>query len=405
MGNQKLCSKCNASLGNGARFCTVCGTEVQSAPEKDIDTFHCVKCGAKLSSESSFCSQCGEPLSGAGTETAEAGNNVAQKKNEKRLPRFRWKYVCTAIAVLLVVVISVSIIGNIGGSKLANNMIYVKDGELQYAYLSKMKTFELTDRLNNQSYDWASSDYMFLYRFLLMSEDGRYVFYPDKVEYPSATYYWRDLRANHEKVDAVKIDSNIYLYSNPVLTKDGNRLFYIKGEDNRLYIYNRKSGEKTKLDENVSSFYVNETGDYLIYDTYSDGEYTIYFIFGNEAGKVYYFKDVKDMSGDMYLDGKAIVSDIYIPSLYIYEDTDKLLYFTDYDKENMAGTLCMFVDGKQTRIADDVSIYVPTYKNNIAYLTDYSLNKKEGDLMIYNGRKSVPVDSGVSTLLWNKNMI
>jgi len=80
MGNQKLCSKCNASLGNGARFCTVCGTEVQSAPEKDIDTFHCVKCGAKLSSESSSCSQCGEPLSGAGTETAEAGNNVAQKK-------------------------------------------------------------------------------------------------------------------------------------------------------------------------------------------------------------------------------------------------------------------------------------------------------------------------------------
>ncbi|NMA66685.1 MAG: zinc-ribbon domain-containing protein [Clostridiaceae bacterium] len=740
MQKQTFCSKCNARLENDARFCTECGTEVQTLPETVYDTIYCIECGTKTTTEFTFCTQCGKPLPKveAGVSKDEGEGILGKKKIN--LPPFKWTHVGIAAAAVLLVLIFIAIFSS-GGSKLANHMIYVKDKQLQYTYVSKMDTFEMTDKLNSGYYNWDAYDYMSLYQYILMSEDSRFIYYPDRIDdYP--TYYWRDLKANNNKDEAaVKIDSEIE--DVPFLTKDGSKLFYIKGNDSRLYIYDRKTDEKVKLDNDVSSFYVNEKGDYLIYNKYLDGEYSIYemeiknlsgektkldsnakiykayandrkvyylkedtlyvkeykkdkekiasdvkrvvsivgdssvyylkaeevteklsnFIYddmaaddrtiteaivppapeypresdylhkvwysyywgdeihpetnergfwdeevdweaydtaldqywekydewenaqliydqklfrdelrkeldreenavafdryslyywnngtetlvasdlaegdygrcyitassetpvvlyqknnnsdsgklklsglledwgnyyyiediiydmedrvfssqsisedifvaygekesilecdkarkwsidekgtiyflddyyyekgygtlmsanfsdgvvnkpvkidedvsdfrhGNEPGKIYYFKDVKNMSGDMYLNGKVIVSDIYIPSLYIYKDTNTLLYYTDYSEKNLNGTLCMFKGGKQTKISDDVSFYTPIDKKKIAYLTDYNFNRERGDLMLFDGRKAISVDSSVTILLWNKNMI
>ena len=46
------CSYCGAALPDGARFCHLCGKEVQIKP-------HCPKCGAVLPEGSRFCSFCG----------------------------------------------------------------------------------------------------------------------------------------------------------------------------------------------------------------------------------------------------------------------------------------------------------------------------------------------------------
>ena len=48
------CSKCGATLREGAKFCAKCGAEV---PREIL----CAKCGAALAEGDSFCSACGAP--------------------------------------------------------------------------------------------------------------------------------------------------------------------------------------------------------------------------------------------------------------------------------------------------------------------------------------------------------
>lgn len=89
------------------------------------------------------------------------------------------------------------------------------------------------------------------------------------------TYYWRDLTAANKKNDtATKIDSEIIF--RPYLTNDGNKFYYTKGDDQRLYVYDRKTGEKSKLDDSVQLFFINKAGNYLIYVVLEDEKYYLY---------------------------------------------------------------------------------------------------------------------------------
>lgn len=60
------CSKCNAEIAEGARFCTICGAKV----ERPI---YCTNCGVKLEEGATFCSNCGE-------KTGFTHNNVQKEK-------------------------------------------------------------------------------------------------------------------------------------------------------------------------------------------------------------------------------------------------------------------------------------------------------------------------------------
>jgi len=726
-------------LKSDAKFCTQCGTEVQTQTQTENidDIVFCTECGAKTTTEFTSCPECGKPLRKEEQKISQTEGEGTSEKKKIKLPNFKW--LCIGLAAVVILIVFAVIIGN-SGPKQGDHLIYVKDKELQYTKLSKLDPFEMTSKLNAGSKDLDINTLNWLSLYILTSEDGRYIYYPDRMD-STYSYYWRDLKADNKKTDAaVKIDSEIS--SIPFLTKDGNRFFYIKGNDARLYMYDRKADEKVKLDSEIKSFYVNEAGDYLIYDKYQDGEYSIYemhiknmtgeknkldsnarihtanakdkklyylkedtlyfkeykkekvkiaskvaqvisvindtsiyylkteevktklsdfisddmadgdrsitaippaplypnendykrkvwyawswgseynpetgeygywseqidwdaydrayekykeefaewekieasyyrkqlrdelrealndennsvkydkyslyywnkgtetlvasdlaagdysryylaassetpvvvyqkyntsdsgkqkmsellsywgdyyyvedvisdmqwrlltlrdvsdekyvavaekenildcddaiswsidkngtiyfldefnfekdygtlmsvsvskedlakpvnidedvsrYYFGNQTGKVYYFKDVKNNSGDLYLAGKAISTDVYIPSLYNYEDTDILLYYIDYSESNTNGTLCMFKDGKQTKISDDVSFFTPVDEKNVAFLTDYSRERKRGDLMLYNGKKEPTlIDSDVTFLIWNRNML
>lgn len=50
--NVIICSKCNARIPNGSKFCLQCG-------EKVSDIFICVNCGEKLPPHAKFCAKCG----------------------------------------------------------------------------------------------------------------------------------------------------------------------------------------------------------------------------------------------------------------------------------------------------------------------------------------------------------
>lgn len=52
------CKTCGAELGEGNRFCSLCGSPV-------VVGFFCSNCGEKLSADTKFCPKCGTPAQGA----------------------------------------------------------------------------------------------------------------------------------------------------------------------------------------------------------------------------------------------------------------------------------------------------------------------------------------------------
>ena len=51
--NALVCSKCNAEVPTGSRFCLQCGQKVN-------DVIHCVDCGEKIIANAKFCPSCGK---------------------------------------------------------------------------------------------------------------------------------------------------------------------------------------------------------------------------------------------------------------------------------------------------------------------------------------------------------
>ncbi|WP_434511069.1 zinc ribbon domain-containing protein [Desulfitobacterium sp. AusDCA] len=55
--NSTTCSKCNARIPAGSKFCLQCGEQV-------ADALFCTNCGEKLPSDAKFCLKCGTKLNG-----------------------------------------------------------------------------------------------------------------------------------------------------------------------------------------------------------------------------------------------------------------------------------------------------------------------------------------------------
>ncbi|TAH71525.1 MAG: hypothetical protein EWM47_04510, partial [Anaerolineaceae bacterium] len=273
MSNQINCQNCKAVLEEGAIFCPACGTKKEIiTPAKK--TVFCTSCGAQAGAELAFCQECGKPLAENEIATSSNFGNELKKKAGKINEIFKKPLFIAIPAAVIVLIIIIAFVMKMKPSS-SSHLIYAKDKELQFSHLSNQKTFELTDRLTEGSGYFDADDFMGLSNYIYISDDERYIYYPDRYDGNEVTYYWRDLKADNSKSDSnVKIDSEIRSY--PSLSADGSKFFYIKGNDNRLYVFDRKSDEKIKLDDEVSSFYVNDSGDYVIYNKYIDDEYSIY---------------------------------------------------------------------------------------------------------------------------------
>ena len=132
------------------------------------------------------------------------------------------------------------------------------------------------------------------------------------------------------------------------------------------------------------------------------------FRFGNgpESDLLFCFKDEKYGSGDVYVDGKIIATDVYTESLYNYAGSQTIVYLGDYDTDKEKGTLYILRAGKPEKIAEDVSGFVTDGENSIVYIVDYNAKKQKGDAYLYNGSsKPVLIDTGVSALIWKSEWI
>lgn len=286
-----ICPKCNKELEDGVKFCDTCGAQI-------FETIFCPNCGEKTSTEFAFCEQCGASIKEDVTIKAISEKENSNKKlieEIKSLPK-KWLLGISGgivIVVLIIIFIGQALIG--GGNK--NYCLYVKDEEIVYDDFSDEGVFELTSRLYDSQSDvelGINDEYMISY-YVKVSKDGKYVFYPDRLEneMQGCTLYCRNV--NKPKEDPIKVDSEVTYYE---INDAGTKVIYLK--EDGLYLNDLEDKEKIANDvKNV--LYVSENLGTVYYES-EEGLYKN--VIGEDdvtkiASDVNYVEKIYD-SGEIY---------------------------------------------------------------------------------------------------------
>ena len=183
-----------------------------------------------------------------------------------------------------------------------------------------------------------------------------------------------------DKATVIKAEAPSYA----TMLDDGSAVYFLdnvneegEGDLYKVAISKNKAADPKKIDSDVS-----------------DCRY-----FTTENNKLVYFKDVneEETSGEMYIDGDKIASDVY-PYRCSYID-DTIYYYTDWDAEDGCGTLNQY-NGKEKKISDDVYDFGFDGNGNLLYLYDCSSKSGKGTLFRYNGKKAKQVDEDVTDILY-----
>ncbi len=68
-----FCRNCGAELKENDRFCSSCGSTIETAKELEVGKRLCSMCGAELAEGVTFCSSCGARIGEISVENASAG--------------------------------------------------------------------------------------------------------------------------------------------------------------------------------------------------------------------------------------------------------------------------------------------------------------------------------------------
>ncbi|PKM63032.1 MAG: hypothetical protein CVU97_02425 [Firmicutes bacterium HGW-Firmicutes-21] len=322
-----LCSKCSAELQEGMNFCNKCGSAVART-----DT--CQNCGRGTDRAFAFCQYCGAQKAADAPAAETVTINYNEVRPKRKVPKIA--IISTAIVLVTALVATVIFTGLFSGSSsVPMSLLYVKDNQISYTSLKTIKPVEVTERLYSSG-QISTVTARSLGNYIFISEDGKRIFYPDRTVENSGgiALYYKNLRANDP--EGIKIDSEIKYY---LINKKADRVFYIKGSENNLYINNLT--DKEKIDSDVYSFYINENGSKIVYS--------------NKEGSIY----IKDGSKDK----EKIDSDSNI--VYASEDLNKLYYLKDK-------SLYIKKAGKEKeKIASDVMGVVKIYESGEIYYIKY----------------------------------
>ena len=392
------CSKCNALIPDDAAFCPECGAPVESpAVEEPVSRSFCPNCGAELQGDAAFCGNCGERLTSPAAPKTKAGSAPKKARTGKKFPI---KKVLLLVVVLVMATAVVLLAPSLfrGGSD--SYVVYMKNAQLQFGELPKLEEVqEITTKLNNSK---GMDDPEDLQEFIRITEDGKKLFYPERVEcdehgwVETVTLYYRYI--NNPKKDAVKIDSGVSYYE---ITKNGTMVYYLK--NGNLYQHDMK--EKSKIDSNVIGFLMSENGNTLLYAISieeDDGSETfnVYLAHnGEEPEKIlsgvseleYSSPDlsmlVYEKNESLYVkygdeDPVKIASDV-VSVIKVHETGE--IYYTKQDQEEF--THWDFIE-------DDVpdTYYSEYYSEQLA---NYTVSNPMKTLYYYNGTESTMVAENV----------
>lgn len=365
------CPKCNKELNDDSKFCDGCGVQI-------FETIFCPNCGKQTSTEFAFCQSCGASIAETPWEELPPAGSPPKKKLPKKAVMFGG--IGVAVVAVLILVISLFSGGDGGkhlfpggsGGKAENNYaLYVKDGEIFFTDLKKdSKAWQLTSRLvDTDDVDdevLANVGYT-LGLYTYMSEDGKYIFFPDKiVDDDHGNLYYRE--AAKPDVEAVKIDSDVRSYT---VNASATLVTYLKGEEGNLYQYKIGEDSKDKIASEVEDFVVSDDGKKI---GYFNSENSIYLKYTDKDKEkiasdvssveyltedfttVYYVKDgslYKQVEG---ADKVKIASDVY-SVIKIYDSGE--IYYLKSESEEISLMDYVIDDMKDA----DASITIPSYPN------------------------------------------
>ncbi len=372
-----FCPNCRRQLPDGTKFCSGCGTPiravnvpapeavqppvappappappVQSAPAAPQAPVQHAPSAPKAPAEQVDVMGAVKDVSGraadaakkAATSGAAAAKKLASagaaKAKALNIPPKYLKLGGIALAALIVIILVVSLIAD-GGSD-ANYVMYIKDGQVMYNDFGKEPLQVTKDLLENSSNQVLSYNTYDISSMLHITEDGKTVFYLDKIGSGDGTLFYRSL-TNAGK-DPEKIANGVSEY---VVSANGKLVTYLKNDT--LYQHDLK--EDTKVSKAVSDFQASEDGKSLVYVTFEDGEYTYFFYDGKESQEIcggeeisieYVSEDCKTvyfLDGDTLYkavrgkDEEKVVSDI----TYIYGiQEDGSFYYAEEESASLA---------------------------------------------------------------------
>lgn len=172
--------------------------------------------------------------------------------------------------------------------------------------------------------------------------------------------------------------------TNFAIDDEGTTIYYFQdydSEERRGDLYKIKvSGKKLKKSEK--------------YDTDVDARITCL-----SDDNVYYYKDVEDDIGELYMNSQKVDDDVYASLTRYNKEKKSLTYIVNYNEEEY-GTLKEFKE-KSVEISEDVYLYRYTPNGEILYLKNYDVDDAEGEMYLYKGgEKSEKVDDHVSDILY-----
>lgn len=289
------CKKCNTLIPDNAIFCPKCGQKNEPASGAAQD--RCPKCGTPLDKGIVFCGVCGTQV---GMPRKEAPKTRKNRFKLRVSPKVLG--ICAGVAAAAaLVILAVTLLS--GGKN--SYAVYIMENQLHYAMPEGEETIELTSEMLCTN---TPVELLVLDPYIKTSEDGKKLFYPDKIEAEASgqviefTLYCQQ---NGNKKDAVKIDSGVRRYA---INPKGNLVVYEKKGN----LYRHNLSEKVKIADDVMSFRLSEDGKTLMYTTREEEEYALYIQKGNKDGKKIASNirwpaySNKDLSVIMYLKGDSL---------------------------------------------------------------------------------------------------
>ena len=345
------CPKCNKELNDDVKFCDGCGAKIYK-------TIFCPKCGKQTSTEFAFCQSCGASITDVPVEARPAA--LAEKK---KFPKKTIIFGGIGVALAVVLILVISLMPS--GSKAKNDFaLYLKDSE----------ALQLTSGLDDSGLGNTTLVNIPLGACIYMSEDGKYIFFPNKIidnywtigqEYRFDLYY-REI--GKPESEAIMIDSDVQSYT---VNTSTSIVTYLKGEEGSLYQYKLADDSKDKIASEVKEFNVSDDGTKIAYIN-SEGsfyrksadndkekiasEVSSLEYLSNDLKTAYYIKEdslYKQVEGE---DSVKIASNVY-DVIKIYE-TGEIYYLTSEDDE--ISLMDYVIDDMKD--ADD-SMIQPSYPN------------------------------------------
>ena len=304
----------------------------------------CPQCGAQQQDEAAFCTQCSAALEvnsapAAETPAAQAPAAAPAPAAKKPLPK---NLIAIIAGVLALVIVAGIVIACLPGSDPVYG-VYYKDGEIYITDFESEEPVLLTDDLGSWSNGVLSA--------VVMTQDGKYVLYPDEVERgdKSVTIFFRETL--DPEADSVKMAAKVTEY---FVADDSDTVIYLT-EKGELCRYSLSSEESETIAKNVKNYDCSEDGQNIFYET--------------ETTK----KDKTVRTAYRVLGGD-IEESVELPKMYSYEyseDLTVILYEEEHKETDKADkkykTYMIDENGEETVIDTEVENFWIMEDNSIYY--------------------------------------